>query len=148
MTEIIDARAAIIAILKADTDTSALVGTRVYGDEVPASETANWTGPNQARKSVVVAPAGGTPPTYTTATLPLEAQRLDVFCYGETLFQAERVRRAVYGALKAIERDKQGDVLVHWCRPAGGAAQGRDPDGDWPMKWNSWQVLADERTAA
>ncbi len=143
MTQIVDARAAVIAILKADTDTAALVGTRVFGDELPRDET-----DDMPRKAVVISPAGGAALSYTTATLPLEAQRLDVFCYGETLFQAEAVRRAVYGALKAVEREIAANVLVHWIRPAGGAMAGRDPNADWPVKWNSWQLLADERSAA
>ena len=143
MTQIVDARAAVIAILKADTDTAALVGTRVFGDELPRSET-----DDMPRKAVVISSAGGASLSYTTATLPLEAQRLDVFCYGETLFEAEKVRRAVYGALKGVERETSASVLIHWVRPAGGAMAGRDPNADWPVKWNSWQLLADERSAA
>lgn len=146
MALITDAKAAIIGILKANADVSGLVGTRVYGDELPRSETDNRE--STGRKSVVVASGGGVPPSYTTGTLPLEAQRMDVFCYGETLFQAERVRRAVYSAMKGIERVTQDSVLIHWANPAGGAASGRDPDTDWPVKWNSWQVLSDERAVA
>ncbi len=143
MTQIVDVRAAIITILKADTDTATEVGARVYGDELPREDT-----DDMPRKAVVISPAGGTPLPYTTATLPLETQRVDVFCYGKTLFEAEEVRRAVYGALRAVEREVSAGVLVHWVRPAGGAMAGRDPDAEWPVKWNSWQILADERAAA
>ena len=143
MSAITDAREAIIGILKADSAVAALVGTRVFGDELPRSET-----DNQARKAVVISPGGGSPPSYTTATLPLEGARIDVFCYGESPYQAEVARRTVYGALKGVQRVTQGNVLVHWVRPAGGAASGRDPNTDWPVKWNSWQYLADERAVA
>ncbi|KKM88478.1 hypothetical protein LCGC14_1258270 [marine sediment metagenome] len=143
MTQIVDARKAIIEILKADADTTTEVQGRVFGDELPRSET-----DAMPRKAVVISPAGGTPLSYTTGTLPLETQRLDVFCYGGTLYEAEEVRRAVYGALRAVERQVIAGVLVHWARPAGGAMSGRDPDADWPLKWNSWQILADERAAA
>lgn len=143
MTQITDAREAIITILKADSDVATEVGTRVFGDELPRSET-----DSMPRKCVVVAPGGGTPPGFASATLHVEVQRLDVFCYGETLYEAEEVRRAVYGALKGITRQVASNVMVHWARPAGGAASGRDPDADWPVKWNSWQIMADEKTAA
>ena len=146
MSAITDAREAIIGILKADGAVAALVGIRVFGDELPRSETDGREG--TGRKAVVVSPGGGSPPSYTTATLPLEGARIDVFCYGETLYQAEVVRRTVYGALKGVQRVVQGDVLVHWVRPAGGAASGRDPNTNWPVKWNSWQYLADERAVA
>lgn len=143
MSQITDAREAIITILKADVGVSALVGTRVFGDELPRVET-----DSMPRKAVVVASAGGTPPSYTTSTLLLEGQRFDVFCYGETLYQAEQVRQAVYGSLRAVERTVAASVLVHWARPAGGAMAGRDPGTEWPVKWNSWQILTDERTVA
>ena len=143
MSQITDARQAIITILKADAGVLALVGTRVFGDELPRSETASMP-----RKAVVVSAAGGTPPSYATATMPLESQRLDVFCYGETLYEAEQVRQAVYGSLRAVERTVAANVLVHWARPAGGAMAGRDPGTEWPLKWNSWQILTDERTVA
>ncbi len=142
MTQIVDVKAAIIAFLLADADVITEVGIRVYGDELPREDT-----DSMERKAVVVASAGGSPPGYAASSLPLEAQRLDLFSYGGTPFEAEKVRRAVYGALKSIDRVKKSNVLIHWANPAGGVAAGRDPDGDWPFKWDSWQVLADTRTA-
>jgi len=143
MSQITDMRAAVIAILKADTDTATEVGTRVFGDEMPRSEV-----DSEPRKTIVVVPTGGVIPPYAAGTLRLEVQRLDIWCYGKTLFEAEEVRRAVFGAMRGINRTLSAGVLVHWAQPAGGAAQGRDPDGDWPYKWNSWQVMADERAAS
>lgn len=144
MTQISDQRAAIIAILKADTDTATEVGTRVFGDELPRSEA-----DNMARKCIVVTPSGGAMPTWAAGTVKLEIQRLDIVCYGATLYEAEEVRRAVFGALRAVERVVSAGVLVHWANLAGGAVTNRDgPDTDWPSKWNSWQVCSAEQAVA
>ncbi len=143
MSQIADLGTAIVAILKADTDTAAEVGTRVFGDEMPRSEV-----DDEPRKTVVVVTTGGVIPPYAAGTVPLEVQRLDIWCYGKNMLEADGVRRAVFGAMRGINRTLAAGVLVHWARPAGGAAQGRDPDGDWPYKWNSWQVMADERAAS
>ncbi len=140
MTQIADINAAVIVILKADADVITEVGPRVFGDELPRNET-----DDMPRKAIVVAAGGGTSPSYASATVPIEAKRIDVFCYGETLFEAESVRRAVFGAFRAIiSRTVSANVLINSIRPAGGAIAGRDPDGDWPIKWNSWQVEAAE----
>lgn len=142
MTAIVDALKPVLTILLADSDVLALVGTRVFGEELPRDET-----DSMPRKAVVIDQNGGAAPGYAT-TLPLEVQRLDVFCYGETIFEAGRVRRAVFGALKGITRQVTDGVLIHWVNPAGGAITGRDPDADWPVHWNSWVMSADTLAAA
>lgn len=142
MTAIVDAMAALIDFLKADTDVSGLVSARVFGDELPEAETASMP-----RKAVVINQSGGATPDFAAATVPLQVFRCDVFCYGENPYEADRVRRAVYVALKRMERNVQSGVLLHWARPAGGMASIRDPSTDWPIAWNSWQVSADERAA-
>ena len=143
MTQITDLKAAVIAVLLGDATVSGLVGTNVFGDELPRDETDDIE--QKINKAIVVSPSGGTPPSYTVGTVPLEAQRLDIFSYGENLFEAEKVRGAAYGALKSIDRVNISGVLLHWANPAGGVASGRDPDTDWPFKWDSWQVLGDNR---
>ena len=142
MTAISDAKGALIAHLKTDSALSALVGTRIYGDELPRADT-----DNMPRKAVVLTPSGGGMPPYAQATMQLEVQRYDVFCYGETLFQANAVRRAIHGALRAMQTVTISSVLLHWARPDGGTITGRDPVTDWPVVWNSWQVMSDERAA-
>jgi len=75
------------------------------------------------------------------------AQRIDVFSYGETPFEAERVRRAVFDALKALQREVSAGVLIHWCDPAGGYANIRDPDTKWPINFQSFQAFHAETAA-
>lgn len=148
MTAIVDSLTAAIAVLKADAAVAALVGTRVYGDEMPRAQTGNQEAQAGAVKAVVITPSGGVPPTWAHGTTPIEVRRIDVYCYGETTSQAEAVRRAVYAAFRAVSRQVFAGVMVHWINPAGGAISGRDPETNWPVKWNSWQLAADERSAA
>ncbi len=132
----------LITFLKADAPLTALVGTRVFGLELPAAEAGEMP-----RTAVVVQPSGGS--TLTEGTYaPLTAQRVDVFSYGETPFEAERVRRAVFDALKALRRAVNASVLIHWCDPAGGFANLRDPDTTWPINFQSFQAFYAETAAA
>lgn len=142
MTTITDPIGPLVTLLLADGDVAALAGTRVFGGELPPGESAS-----QPRKAVVLRFAGGAVPTYTAATVPLHAIRFDAYCYGENPFEADNLRRAVHGALKRMKRQVISNVLVHWVRPAGGAADLRDAEAGWPIAWSSWQVLADERAA-
>ena len=143
MGQITDAKGALITHLKTDGDLSGLVGTSIFGYELPRDET-----DSMARKALVVSPSGGGSPLFAQGTMPLEVQTFDFFCYGETLYQAEAVRRAAHGALRSIQKVIISSVLIHWARPAGGVAHGIDPVTQWPLVWASWQVMTDERTAA
>ncbi len=137
--DIIDA---LITFLKADTPLAALVGTRVFGIELPIAEAALMP-----RTAVLLQPSGGSTlveGSYVEHT----AQRFDVFSYGETPFESEKVRRAVFDALKALQRSLNAGVLIHWCDPAGGFANLRDPDTKWPINFQSFQAFYAETAAA
>lgn len=137
-----DVIGALVSILAADADVAALAAARVYGDEINPDEIAN-----QPRPAVVLEPSGGAVPTFTQGTSPLEAFRFDAFAYGANPREADRLRRAVYAAFRGITRQTQSGVLIHWVQPAGGFSSDRDPDTGWPRAFNSWQVLADTRSA-
>lgn len=129
---------ALVALLKADAGVSALT-TRVFGQELPAAEVGSMP-----RLAVVIAASGGAALT-AGSYAEHEAQRVDVFCYGATLFQAEGLRRAVHAALKQIRRNGDHGALIHWAQPAGGFATRRDPDADWPMSFSSFQLFYAEQ---
>ena len=132
----------LIVFLQADAAVAALVGTRVFGQELPRAEA-----DSMPRKAVVLQPSGGTilmGGSYVKHT----AQRFDVISHGETAFQSERVRRAVFDALKALRRVVSLGVLIHWCDPAGGFANLRDPDTRWPINFQSFQAFYAEEAAA
>lgn len=131
-----------IAYLKADTDVSNLVGSRVYGMELPRADT-----DSQPEKTIVLSPSGGAMPSFASATVPVQVERVDVRCFGENPYEAQRVRRVAYATLKALQRAVHGTVLLHWAQPAGGANNLRDPDSDWPVVVQPFQIAADERSA-
>ncbi len=134
-----DIIAALVAFVKADASTAALVGSRVYGVELPKDEA-----DARARKIIVLKPSGeatligslggGSYVEHTT-------QRFDVFSYGETPVEVEKVRGAVNLALKRLRRTVSLSVLIHWCNSAGGFTSRRDPDIFWPFNFQSYQTL-------
>lgn len=141
---IVDGLKAIVDILKADTDIVALVGTRVFGVELPQAEAASMP-----RKAIVVQPSGGG--VFSVGSRDLiehSDMRVDIFCYGETVFEAEKVRREVYDTLKTLGRTIINTVLVHWINPAGGLLSLRDPDTQWPVQFQSWQMFYSERAVS
>ncbi len=130
-----DIVAALVTFTKADGGVAALVGTRVFGLELPASEAASMP-----RKAVVLKPSGG-PSLAAGSYSEHDTQRIDVFAYGETLYEAESVRRAVSDAFRALRRGKTGTTLIHWVEPAGGWASQRGADVSWPVAFQSFQAL-------
>jgi hypothetical protein len=138
MTDVI---AALVAFLKADGGVAALVGTRVYGIELPAGEAAPMP-----EKALVLRPSGGA--ALVAGYAGLSAQRIDAFAYGETPYEAARVDLAVYPALKQLRRAVAASVLVHWVTDAGGYSSFRDPATDWPAVFRSWQAFFAEPAAA
>lgn len=133
MTDIVTA---IVELLKADAGIAALVGTRVFGGELPPDEAASMP-----RKAIVVQPSGGVP-FQPGSRVKAEAQRLDVVAYGATPHEAAALRGNAAGVLTATVRELTvAGVLVHWVQSAGGYLAGRDRDGQWPFAFQSFQAL-------
>ena len=130
---------ALTAFLRADAALVALLGTRVFGAELPEHEVASMP-----QRCVVLRRAGGGG-LHTGGYMRLGDFRLDVTCYGETPYQAAQVNLAVQDALKNMRRNVQGAALLHWATPSGGGIALRDPDAEWPLVFSSWQVLASEQ---
>ena len=137
-----DVIAALEAVLKADAGVAALAGARVFGTELPAAESASMP-----LKAVVLRPSGGASLT-GAGWAEHDTQRVDAFCYGETFDQAMRLDRAVHASLGALRRQVAAGVLLHWAQVAGGYLPFRDPDGDWPAVFRSWQVFFAEQGVA
>lgn len=134
MTDILEA---MIEILKANAGVSDLVGDRVYGEELSRDEIKNMP-----RKNVALVSAGGPEKIQTSSTVN---RRFDVWCYGETIYDAATLDRAVYDAIKAIENITVVDVLIHSAGISGGPRKYRDPESEWPAMIRSISVNADER---
>jgi len=137
-----DVVSALVAYLAADAGVAALVGARVFGIELPAAEAAAMP-----RKALLLRESGGVSPVDAGYT-ELAGQRLDVFAYGETPYEARRVGRAAYGVLKQLRRatvDVGGTAtLVHSVSEAGGALTLRDTEAGWAARFQSFQALYSE----
>jgi hypothetical protein len=135
-----DAMAALLTFLGQQASITALVETRLFGMELPDTEIAAMP-----RKAMVLRWAGG-----LIGSLPevLHSRRVDVHCYGETPYEAERLHRTVYPILKGCFRQVVGDVMVHNVAEAGGAVPVRDPTFLWPSVVQSWAVIVDDRAVA
>lgn len=126
---------AIITLLKADAPLAALVSDRVYGVELPPSEAETMP-----RKAVVVRPSGG--PSFASGSfIEHDQQRYDVLGYGETVIEAEKVRRAAFDVFRAVRRSVASGTLIHWIEAAGGWATQRESDTAWPLAFQSITVL-------
>ena len=127
-----DITAALVTFLKADAGVLALVGTRVFGVELPGAEASEMP-----RKTVVLSPSGGVS-LAAGSYIPHDTQRVDAFSYGETLIEADKVRRAVFDAFRVRRRGVTGNTLIHWIESAGGWVSQRDLK--WPRAFQSFQV--------
>ncbi len=121
--------------LLADDDVSELVGARVFAVELPPAEAASMP-----RQCIVIKPSGG-PAFQPGSYIDHAYQTVDVFSYGETPFEADKLRDAVNDALRLLRRNVANTTLIHWVQPAGGWASNRDPDADWPMGFQSFQAF-------
>lgn len=130
-----DLIAALVALLKEQAGVSALVGTRVFGEEIPAEEA-----PEMPRAALVVTKSGG-PSLTGRSTADHDVQRIDLFAYGATPFEAGRVMGHASLALRRVRRSVWADVLIHSIDSAGGATNARDPDAAWPRAFQSFQVF-------
>ncbi|MCQ4575417.1 MAG: hypothetical protein NOU37_09265 [Candidatus Brocadiales bacterium] len=133
---------ALVSFLEADADVATLAGTRIYGYELPQSEAASGQMP---RKAVVLNPAGGggVGPGVSDY-VEVQHLRVDVFCYGETPFEASKLRLAVHNAFKHLKRITQDNTLIHSATLSGGPIALRDQDTAWPISMESWLVLTSE----
>ena len=143
MSQIPDALAALRGILKADATIASLLSQRVFNEELPAAESGSMP-----REAIVLKLAGGGTGIGSRGYVPIGTIRVDVFCYGGTPSGARRLWRAVHPVFKSIKRKSQDGVLIHSCLQSGGPISLRDGDTEWPLVFESWQVIAAEVTAA
>ncbi len=132
---------ALVAYLKSVAAVQALVGDavagyRVYGGEIPQSES-----PNMPRHVIVVraAPGGA-----ERRNANLQEADFEVVSFGEWPQDAEALRLETRTAMEAVARTVQDGTLLHSAIAAPGVTVGRDRDGKWPFVSETWRVLASE----
>lgn len=126
---------ALVAAMLADTDVAAIAGTRGFGGELPAEETALMP-----RAAFVIRASGGVP-LMGGSFIEAEAQRVDVYAYGKTQRQASQLGELLALKLRRLQRKVIGGTLIQWVNSAGGYTSGRDPETEWPRAWRSFQVF-------
>jgi len=127
----------VLTFLKNTGTVMLLAGGRIYGDELPVAQVSSMP-----RKCVVIMEAGG---IERNDYLPINQPRLDIYCYGETYYEAGRLDRAVAYALKHLKRLTISNSLIHGVALGTGARSLRDPDTGWRLKMRSITVSIDER---
>lgn len=130
-----DLEGGLVAFLKADPFVAALAAGRVFGGELPASETASMP-----RPAIVVKASGGVSLLGDTF-VDHDTQRVDVFTFGPTPREAGRVMRAAFYALRSLRRSVHAGCLIHWANAASGSIAGREPVTEWPRQFQSFQVM-------
>lgn len=135
MAEVADLEAGLRAFLLADPATLAVTGGRIFGGELPESETANM-----ARTAIVVKSSGGIQ-LLAESFVEHDTQRVDVFAFGPTPHDAAAVMRTAAMALRSLRRSVHAGVLLHWATPASGSLSGREPETEWPRQFQSFQVM-------
>lgn len=134
----VDPIAALRGFYLAQSDVAALVGTRVFGGEIPPSETRNMP-----RQCLLIQDAGSLG-TFGEANRFGDV-RIDLACYGATAYEAWQLRQTVKLATKErLRRVVHEGVLLHWMVQAGGVGHLVDPQTGWPYHLTSWQLLAAE----
>ena len=144
MAAIQDVLGSLINILGADSTIAALVGAqpndRIYGLELDVDEASNMP-----RKSLMLNLAGG---VGRDDYADYSVNRVDVFAYGETGFEANKLHRTTAAVLKSIQRETSSSVLVHRCSLESGGVFLRDPDTDWALIISTWSVLFGDGSTA
>jgi len=135
---VIDVLIGVMDILKADATITNLIGEKVFGEEIPRDEIVNLPS-----KMIAVVSAGGVEKNQTSSTI---SARFDIWCYGETKYEARLLSRAAYDALKTVERVTIDGMLIHSVALSGGPHPYRDPDTGWPAMIRSVSVIADDRS--
>jgi hypothetical protein len=140
--------AAIVQFLQGNGALDWIVANRVFDEELPDNVVSRMPVP-----CILVMSAGGSH-NIGGATNDFSDERVDVRCYAwNTLESARALEYQVYDLLRNLTRVVVGDVLLHWCRSAGGAVPVRsmpitwpggviDESTHWPYVQRSWQVLA------
>ena len=132
MQDVVEALITYLGTVSGVTD---LVSTRIWGGDLPESEVTNMP-----RKNLVIRGSGG-PEEMRTARI--QRQRVDIFSYGESYYQAGRVDRAVADALLDIARTVANSTLLHSVA-YGGHLFLKIPDSGWEYVMRSALVVVGE----
>jgi len=124
--------------IAAQSEVSALVGTRVFVNKIPRA-TIEAEDVFHPAKMLVLRQAGGSPKADLLCT---DDQTVTVLCYGESDLEADSVRRAVWEKFVSLDRVRQDTVLFYHINPTGGPVPLVDPDIVWPAVAQNFSLKA------
>ena len=127
-----DGLAALITYLKAQSAISSALGTRVFGLELPESET-----DDMPRKAIVCNIAGG---VGSASYLDMYKLRVDFYCYGETPYEASEVWRTLKPILRDMERNVTSSTCLTSAEHSGGATFTRESVTEWSVVVDTWLI--------
>lgn len=141
MTAAADPLGALRTFLLANADVNTATGGRVRCLSLLAADVTAMP-----RACVLLKPAGG-PGEPGGGYQQYGKTRIDVICYGATEDESWDVYLAAAAALKALQRVKAANVLLHSADVSSKGATALDPVKQWPVTYSSWLVLASEIAA-
>lgn len=113
----------------------------IHGAEVP-----KWATKANARPCIVVAVAGGAGLGIGDSdSLDVTASRMDVFAYGNTFAEAERVALTVRHSFKGLNRVVVSKMMMTSIIKVAGPVQFNDRDIDWPCVQYTYQMIHADR---
>lgn len=146
----VDELAAVRLYLLSIPEVTALVGTRVFADELPGSLADEMPLAAIVINDAGLGSGGGALNMSNNSYMPVTNSTKDLRCYGQTFAQARRVWGVAAGALKDLglhgreEIDVDGvGVLLYSATPAAPATM-REPQVDWPLTFGTFNLLAAE----
>jgi len=130
---------ALITHLKTVSAVTTLVSTRIWGGDIQRAEITSMP-----RKNIVITESGR-PEEFRTHTV--QRQRVDIYSYGESYYQAGRVDRAVADALMAISRTTANSTLIHSVGYSGRISL-KIPESGWEYYMRSAMIYVGETAVA
>jgi len=116
------------------------VGGRVFGEEVPSTETNSMP-----RKCLVLASSGGRMGLGAASNMDVGNIRIAVRSYASELYEARAIDRMVYEAMTAISRwSASGQGGLHYAVQESGPFVIRDPDTQWPFALSTYGLMTGE----
>jgi hypothetical protein len=126
--------------LLADADVVAMLEGGIYVGEIDGAEI-----DLMPRRTAIITQAGGMD---NNSFLQVGSPRMEIWCYGESYFDAAKLDRMICAAMAAMCRKKVNDVLLHTAARSGGPWSARDAETNWPVVHRSYTVTAAEVAAS
>ncbi len=136
MAAIQDVISALVTYLKAQSDISTLLGTKVFGLELPKSESVSMP-----HKAIVIVDSGS---VRAADYSDISNARLDFRCYGKTPFAARLVYRTLTPILRDLEKSVTGATFLYSAVHTSGPYPVRDVETDWSVTIDTWMVAMQE----